>query len=84
MMVDPDGTLDALSNLSLSPLADQKLGPETLQGASAVHPGAEAALSSQLSAPRPEGRSNEPCGSSEQTKVAKRDPGTQQLGTSYK
>lgn len=41
MMVDPDGTLDALSNLSLtSPLTDQKLNPGTQQGASVVPHGA--------------------------------------------
>ncbi|XP_068178232.1 centrosomal protein of 170 kDa [Antennarius striatus] len=37
MMVDPDGTLDALSNLGLtSPLADQR-NPGTQQGASVLH-----------------------------------------------
>uniref|UniRef100_A0A3Q3H041 Centrosomal protein of 170 kDa-like n=2 Tax=Kryptolebias marmoratus TaxID=37003 RepID=A0A3Q3H041_KRYMA len=85
MMVDPDGTLDALSNLGLtSPLADQKLSPGTQQGSSVLHPGAEAASSGPLSAPRPEGRSSEPCGSSDQTKVAEKDPGTKQHSTSYK
>lgn len=82
--MDPDGTLDALSNLGLTnPLADQKLSPGTQQGGSASHPGAEAALSSLLSA-RPEGRSSEPCGPSDQTNVAERDPGTQQQNTPYK
>ncbi|KAG7214470.1 hypothetical protein INR49_023067 [Caranx melampygus] len=37
MMVDPDGTLDALSNLGItSPLADPKTSPGTQQGA--LHP----------------------------------------------
>ncbi|KAF6716029.1 Centrosomal protein of 170 kDa [Oryzias melastigma] len=40
MMVDPDGTLDALSNLGLtSPLADQRTGPGTLMEASTLDPG---------------------------------------------
>uniref|UniRef100_A0A3B5BD22 Centrosomal protein 170Ab n=1 Tax=Stegastes partitus TaxID=144197 RepID=A0A3B5BD22_9TELE len=61
MMVDPDGTLDALSNLGLtSPLTDQKLSPGTQQGVSVLHPGAEASLS----ASRPDGLSTEPCGAS--------------------
>ncbi|XP_054866190.1 centrosomal protein of 170 kDa isoform X2 [Amphiprion ocellaris] len=73
MMVDPDGTLDALSHLGLtSPLTDPKLSPGTQQEASVLHPGAEAALS----ATRPEGLSTEPCGASDQT--AERDPGPQQ------
>uniref|UniRef100_A0A3P8TY97 Centrosomal protein 170Ab n=1 Tax=Amphiprion percula TaxID=161767 RepID=A0A3P8TY97_AMPPE len=73
MMVDPDGTLDALSNLGLtSPLTDPKLSPGTQQEASVLHPRAEAALS----ATRPEGLSTEPCGASDQT--AERDPGPQQ------
>lgn len=73
MMVDPDGTLDALSNLGLtSPLTDPKLSPGTQQEASVLHPGAEAALS----ATRPEGLSTEPCGASDQT--SERDPGLQQ------
>uniref|UniRef100_A0A3P8TPL0 Centrosomal protein 170Ab n=1 Tax=Amphiprion percula TaxID=161767 RepID=A0A3P8TPL0_AMPPE len=64
MMVDPDGTLDALSNLGLtSPLTDPKLSPGTQQEASVLHPRAEAALS----ATRPEGLSTEPCGASDQT-----------------
>ncbi|KAM4583944.1 centrosomal protein of 170 kDa isoform 1-T3 [Odontesthes bonariensis] len=61
MMVDPDGTLDALSNLDLtSPLADQKISPGTRQ------PGAEAASASTLST----GKSTGPCGSSDHAKVA--------------
>uniref|UniRef100_H2MD38 Centrosomal protein 170Ab n=1 Tax=Oryzias latipes TaxID=8090 RepID=H2MD38_ORYLA len=39
MMVDPDGTLDALSNLGLtSPLADQRAGPGAQMGASTLEP----------------------------------------------
>ncbi|KAM9770547.1 centrosomal protein of 170 kDa isoform 1-T2 [Menidia menidia] len=65
MMVDPDGTLDALSNLGLtSPLVDQKLGP------GGRLPGAEAASAGQLSALRPEGTSAEPRGSSHHTELA--------------
>ncbi|XP_072240477.1 centrosomal protein of 170 kDa [Leuresthes tenuis] len=61
MMVDPDGTLDALSNLGLtSPLADQKISPGTRQ------PGAEPASASTVST----GKSTEPCGSSDHAKVA--------------
>ncbi|XP_029294991.1 centrosomal protein of 170 kDa isoform X2 [Cottoperca gobio] len=81
MMVDPDGTLDALSNLGLtSPLADQKMIPGTQQGASVLHPGAEAS-SSTLS--RPERRAIEPCGPSDHAEVAERDPGPQQSPRSY-
>ncbi|XP_044046622.1 centrosomal protein of 170 kDa [Siniperca chuatsi] len=70
MMVDPDGTLDALSNLGLtSPLTDQKISPGTLQGASVLHPGAEAS-SSTLSSSRPEGLATEPCGHSDHAEVA--------------
>ncbi|KAK5866474.1 hypothetical protein PBY51_020662 [Eleginops maclovinus] len=59
MMVDPDGTLDALSNLGVtSPLADQKMSPGTQQGASVSHPAA-GAPSSILS--RPEGQTTESC-----------------------
>uniref|UniRef100_A0A3Q2PQ74 Centrosomal protein 170Ab n=1 Tax=Fundulus heteroclitus TaxID=8078 RepID=A0A3Q2PQ74_FUNHE len=50
MMVDPDGTLDALSSLGLtSPLSDQKTGPGTLQGAPALHSGAETKTSKMIS-----------------------------------
>ncbi|XP_059209985.1 centrosomal protein of 170 kDa [Centropristis striata] len=78
MMVDPDGTLDALSTLGLtSPLTDQKIGPGTQQGASVLHPGAEAS-SSTLS--RPEGLANE---SSDHAEVAERDPGPRQSPRPY-
>ncbi|XP_034717233.1 centrosomal protein of 170 kDa [Etheostoma cragini] len=73
MMVDPDGTLDALSNLGLtSPLTDQRTSPGTQQGASMLHSGAEAS-SSTLS--RPEGRDTELCRPSGHVEVAERDPG---------
>uniref|UniRef100_A0A1A7YM28 Centrosomal protein 170b n=1 Tax=Iconisemion striatum TaxID=60296 RepID=A0A1A7YM28_9TELE len=73
MMVDPDGTLDALSNLGLtSLLVEQKRSPGTQPGALEVHPAAEAASSSTHSTSRPQGRSGEPFASSEH------DPGTQQ------
>lgn len=75
MMVDPDGTLDALTNLGLtSPLTDQKINPGTQQGASVLHPGAGAS-SSTLSTSRPEGQATESCGPSDPTEVAQRDPG---------
>ncbi|TDH15805.1 hypothetical protein EPR50_G00013320 [Perca flavescens] len=81
MMVDPDGTLDALSNLGLtSPLTDQRIGPGTQQGASVLHPGAEAS-SSTLS--RPEGRDTESCGPPGHAEVAERDPGPRQSPRSY-
>lgn len=71
MMVDPDGTLDALSNLGItSPLADPKTSPGTQQGA--LHPG------STLSASRPEGLTSEPRAPSDHAQVAERDPGSQQ------
>ncbi|XP_035515367.1 centrosomal protein of 170 kDa [Morone saxatilis] len=83
MMVDPDGTLDALSNLGLtSPLTDQKINPGTQQGQSVLHPGAGAS-SSTLSASRPEGPATEPCGPSDHAEVAKRDPGPKQSSKSY-
>uniref|UniRef100_A0A3Q3IVU5 CEP170 C-terminal domain-containing protein n=1 Tax=Monopterus albus TaxID=43700 RepID=A0A3Q3IVU5_MONAL len=64
MMVDPDGTLDALSNLGLtSPLTDQKITPGAQQGE---------ASSSTLSAPRPDELASDPCGSSEHTEMAER------------
>ncbi|XP_053274180.1 centrosomal protein of 170 kDa [Pleuronectes platessa] len=57
MMVDPDGTLDALTSLGItSPLADQKLSPGSQQEPS--HPGAEALSGSHLSS-RPEGVTSE-------------------------
>ena len=76
MMVDPDGTLDALTSLGLtSPLAGQKLSPGSQQEAS--HPGAEA-LSS-----RPEGVTSEARGSSDHAEVTGRDSGPQQSPRSY-
>lgn len=64
MMVDPDGTLDALSNLGMTiPLTDQN-NPGTQQGASALHRGVVAS-SSAISPSRPEGRATEPCGPSD-------------------
>ncbi|XP_033951262.1 centrosomal protein of 170 kDa isoform X1 [Pseudochaenichthys georgianus] len=59
MMVDHDGTLDALSNMGMtSPLADQKTSPGAQQGASVLHPEV-GAPSSTLS--RPEGRTTDSC-----------------------
>lgn len=84
MMVDPDGTLDALSNLGLtSPLTDQKISPGVQQGASGLHPGVEVS-SRTLSASRPEGLACEARGSSNHTGVAERDPGPQQSSRSHK
>uniref|UniRef100_UPI0037E7A7D2 centrosomal protein of 170 kDa isoform X3 n=1 Tax=Semicossyphus pulcher TaxID=241346 RepID=UPI0037E7A7D2 len=72
MMVDPDGTLDALSTMGLtSPLTDHKIIPGTQQGASLLHPGAAATS-------RPEGQATEPSGPSDHAEVAERDPGPQQ------
>ncbi|XP_041840078.1 centrosomal protein of 170 kDa isoform X2 [Melanotaenia boesemani] len=71
MMVDPDGTLDALSILGLtSPLTDQKINPGTGQGASVLQTEAVETSSSTLSSLRPEGLSTDPHGSSDHTKVA--------------
>uniref|UniRef100_A0A1A8GV13 Centrosomal protein 170b n=2 Tax=Nothobranchius korthausae TaxID=1143690 RepID=A0A1A8GV13_9TELE len=85
VMVDPDGTLDALSNLGLtSPLTDQKLGPGTQQGAPEVHHAAEVASSNTRSTSMHEGRPGEPFGSSEHSGVSERDPETQQVASSYK
>ncbi|KAM4594614.1 centrosomal protein of 170 kDa [Fundulus diaphanus] len=75
MMVDPDGTLDALSSLGLtSPLSDQKTGPGTLQGAPALHSGAETKTSSTMSTPRVDEFSGKPRGSSEHTEETTHDP----------
>ncbi|KAJ3614266.1 hypothetical protein NHX12_017840 [Muraenolepis orangiensis] len=68
-MVDPDGTLDALADLSLTspPMANQRTSPGAQQGPSAgLSPGAE-------------GTSGQPYAASE---MAERDPGphTQQPG----
>lgn len=83
MMVDPDGTLDALSSLGLtSPLTDQKINPGAQQGASVLHPGAEAS-SSTLSASRHEGTTTEPQGLSDHAQVAERDPGPKHSTRSY-
>ncbi|KAK2815744.1 hypothetical protein Q5P01_026211 [Channa striata] len=72
VMVDPDGTLDALSNLGLSPHTDHKM-----------QPGAEAS-SGTLTGLRPEGPASEACGSSDRTVLAERDPGPQHSPRSYK
>lgn len=80
MMVDPDGTLDALSNLGLtSPPIDLKINPGTQQG---LHRGVGAS-SSTLSPSRPEGLATEPCAPSERAEVAERDPGLQQSSRAY-
>ncbi|XP_029365839.1 centrosomal protein of 170 kDa [Echeneis naucrates] len=71
MMVDPDGTLDALSTLGInSPLTDPKISPGTQQGA--LHIG-----SSALSGSRPEELPSEPWGSSDHAEVSERDKETQ-------
>ncbi|XP_041641457.1 centrosomal protein of 170 kDa [Cheilinus undulatus] len=71
MMVDPDGTLDALSTMGLtSPLAEQKIGPAPQQGASSSHPEAGAAS-------RSEALTSEPCGPSGHVGAAQ-DPGPKQ------
>nr|XP_004538999.2 centrosomal protein of 170 kDa [Maylandia zebra]XP_023010198.2 centrosomal protein of 170 kDa [Maylandia zebra] len=83
MMVDPDGTLDALSNLGLtSPLTDQKISPGAQQRAAVLQTEAEAS-SRTLSSSRPELLSTEPVGSSNHAEVSERDPGLQQSSNSY-
>lgn len=83
MMVDPDGTLDALSNLGLtSPLTDQKISPGAQQRAAVLQTEAEAS-SRTLSSSRPELLSTEPVGSPNHAEVSERDPGLQQSSNSY-
>ncbi len=83
MMVDPDGTLDVLSNLGLtSPLTDQKINSGTQQGAMALHPG-DGASCSIVAASRPEGQVTESYGPSDHAEVAERDPGPQQSSRSF-
>ncbi|XP_056136436.1 centrosomal protein of 170 kDa [Lampris incognitus] len=74
VMVDPDGTLDALSNLNLTspPAADLKISPGAQ--AAALFPGAEAPSSTQ-SAPKDNRASARPCGASDPSEAAERDPG---------
>ncbi|XP_030284835.1 centrosomal protein of 170 kDa isoform X2 [Sparus aurata] len=80
MMVDPDGTLDALTTLGItSPLADQKMNPGTQQGASVLHPGAGAPPST-FPPSRPEGLATEFCGPPEH---AGQDPGNQKSSRPY-
>ncbi|KAM6939837.1 centrosomal protein of 170 kDa [Xenentodon cancila] len=74
LMVDPDGTLDALSSLGLtSPLADQNINPGTRQGASVSDPKTEKASSSTLSTHGPEGVTAKPH-ASDYADVAGRNP----------
>ncbi|KAF3687283.1 Centrosomal protein of 170 kDa [Channa argus] len=77
MMVDPDSTLDALSNLGLIPQTDQRVSTGVQQGTSGLHPGAEVSPST-LSVLRPEGPASEARGSSDHSLLAERDPGLQQ------
>lgn len=82
MMVDPNGTLDALSNLSLAgPLNDQRVDPGTQQGASMSHHGAEAPT--KLSPLRPEGLAPEAGAPPDQAEPAERDPGLKQSSRTY-
>ncbi|XP_034044056.1 centrosomal protein of 170 kDa [Thalassophryne amazonica] len=71
VMVDPDGTLDALSNLNLtSPLGtNQKLCPGTEQVAAMVVSGTEASAAS-----RPERTTSEPRGPSDHGDGAEQEP----------
>lgn len=70
MMVDPDGTLDALSSMGLtSPVSDPKTSPGAQQGAPLSHTGAQ--ISSKLSAAKVEEFSGEPCGSSKHAEETK-------------
>lgn len=83
MMVDPDGTLDALSSLGLtSPLADQKISLGAQQRASLLQTEATAS-SNALSASRPEVLSTEPTGTSDHAEVSEGDPGLPQSSNSY-
>lgn len=75
MMVDPDGTLDALSNLGVtSPLADQKVTPGPQQGAE---------VSTGSTPSRPEGQAAEARGAPGNSDVPERDPGLQQGSRSH-
>ncbi|XP_065809535.1 centrosomal protein of 170 kDa isoform X2 [Labrus bergylta] len=75
MMVDADGTLDALSTLGLtSPLTDQKISPGTQQEASLLPPAAGATS-------RPEGLASKPCGPLDHA-GNQRDPGSKQSSRS--
>lgn len=69
MMVDPDGTLDALSSLGVtSPLTDPKLNPGTQQAPPVLHPaGAGAPPSGPLHPCRPEGQPPNAGGPSDET-----------------
>ncbi|XP_074541341.1 centrosomal protein of 170 kDa isoform X2 [Halichoeres trimaculatus] len=70
MMVDPDGTLDALSTMGItSPGTDQKITPRV----SSLHPGSGAT--------RPEVSATEPCGPSERAE-GETDPGPKQSSRS--
>ncbi|XP_028264515.1 centrosomal protein of 170 kDa [Parambassis ranga] len=81
LMVDPDGTLDALSSLGLtSPLSDQKVSPGTRPGASVLHARGEASSSTLSASLRPEGLSTEP---SDRTEAADRDARSEQSSRSY-
>lgn len=72
MMVDPDGTLDALSNLGLtSPLTDPKLNLGTQHGLPVLHPGAGAPSSGPLPPSRPEALPPNTGGASDQTEGPK-------------
>lgn len=83
MMVDPDGTLDALSSLGLtSPLADQKISLGAQQRTSVLQTEA-AASPSTLSASRPEALSTEPTGTSGHAEVSEGDPVLPQSSNSY-
>ncbi|XP_062420522.1 centrosomal protein of 170 kDa isoform X2 [Pungitius pungitius] len=81
MMVDPDGTLDALSSLGLtSPLTEQRIGPGNQQGVSLLHPGAEASSSTASGL---EGRTAESSRPLDQSEATRREPGPQKSPKSY-
>lgn len=69
MMVDPDGTLDSLSNL------DVIVGPGT-------QPGPEISAGSTSS--RPEAKAGQPCEAPGKTEVAAPDSATQQASRTHK
>uniref|UniRef100_A0A674NCP9 Centrosomal protein 170Ab n=1 Tax=Takifugu rubripes TaxID=31033 RepID=A0A674NCP9_TAKRU len=72
MMVDPDGTLDALSNLGLtSPLTDPNLNPGPPHGLPVLQPGPGTSPSGPLPPSRPVVLATNPGGPSDQTEGAK-------------
>lgn len=81
-MVDPDGTLDALSNLGLtSPLTDPNLNPGPPHGLPVLQPGPGTSPSGPLPPSRPVVLPTNPGGPSDQTEGAKWAPGSSETCT---